>query len=184
VLRRSGSLLFEPSAVSGEAVFNVSGEAARRMAGGETVELALDLFPSLSHDEVADWLHRVLGEGTRERAAQALDRMLPRRLAEAFLRELRVKPDARSMHLELRDRQQLLERMKASRLSVVRTGAWVQAESGTGGIGVREVNPRTMESRVVPGLYFAGGILDVSADWGGFEQHFALASGLLAGRHA
>jgi predicted Rossmann fold flavoprotein len=184
VLERTGSMLFDGAQVSGQVIFNVSGEVTRRIIGGEPVALLLDFYPTLSREEVAQWLHRVLGEGTRERAAFALDRMIPQRLAEAFLRDLKMKPDARAMRLELRDRVTLLERMTATRLTVGGPGQWDSAEGSTGGVNVREVSPRTFESRVRPGLFFTGGMLDVSGDWGGFEQHFALASGMLAGRHA
>jgi predicted Rossmann fold flavoprotein len=181
VLERTGSMLFDGAQVSGEVIFNVSGEVTRRIVGGEPVALLLNFYPTLSREEVAQWLHRVLGEGTRERAAFALDRMIPQRLAEAFLRDLKMKPDARAMRLELRDRVTLLERMTATRLTVGGPGQWDSAEGSTGGVNVREVSPRTFESRVRPGLFFTGGMLDVSGDWGGFEQHFALASGWLGG---
>jgi hypothetical protein len=184
VLERVGSMLFDGAQICGEVIFNVSGEVTRRIVGGEQVVLAVNFYPTLSRDEVAQWMHRVLGEGTRERAAFALDRMLPQRLAEAFLRDLKLKPDARAMRLELRDRETLLERMTATRLTIGGPGQWDSAEGATGGVNVREVSPRTFESRVRPGLFIVGGMLRVSADWGGFAQHFALASGFLAGRHA
>ena len=55
------------------------------------------------------------------------------------------------------------------------------AEGVTGGVNLREIDPRTFQSRLSPGLYVVGQLLDISADWGGFEQHFALASGFVAG---
>jgi hypothetical protein len=132
-------------------------------------------------EEVEQWLHRTLGGATRERAASALDAMLPQRLAEVFLRDLKVKPNARSRDLEKPDREGLFERMKATRLTVTGTGGMDVAEGVTGGVTVRQVDPRTFESKVQPGLFIVGGMLDISADWGGFEQHFALASGWVAG---
>ncbi|MBX3460901.1 MAG: aminoacetone oxidase family FAD-binding enzyme [Planctomycetes bacterium] len=174
---REGSLLFQDGAVSGEVVFNLSGLAA----GMRDLELELDFYPEQSQEDVAEWLYRALGGGTREFAPAALDRMLPQRLAEAFLRILGVKANARAMHLELKDRQGLLKLMTALRLSI--TGAR-DPETRFGGASVRQVDPRTFASRVTPGLYLAGEILDVQPDWGGFGAHFALASGQMAGRHA
>ncbi len=180
VLRREGSMLFTLRGLSGQVIFNISGEVAQRQAAGERLALRVDFFPAQSRDEVGQWLHRTLGEGTRERALDALDRMLPWRLAEVLLRPRKLKPGARSMHLELRDREFLLEQMTATRLTIDSV-LQETAESNTGGVNLREVNPRTMESRLVPGTYVTGGALDLAADWGGIEQHFELASGWLAG---
>lgn len=180
LLSREGSLLFAPEGLSGEVIFNISGEVAQRLSRGEALSLRVNFFPGMDAADVSEWMFRILGEGTRQRAATALDRMIPARLAQALLDELKVKPGARSMHLELPDREGLLANMLGARLEVTGTGDG--AESALGGVSVREVDPRTFVSGRVPGLSVVGSLLDVSADWGGFEQHFSLASGYLAGR--
>jgi predicted Rossmann fold flavoprotein len=182
VLEREGSLLFTPGGLSGEVVLNVSGEASQRLAKGEKLALQICFFPGMDEADVSEWMFRVLGEHTRMKAVEALDRMLPARLAAALLRLLKVKPTARSMHIEQRQREGLLARMLATRLELSGTAGMQAAESKRGGVAVREVNPRTFASRVCPGLFIAGSLLDVSADWGGFEQHFSLACGYLAGK--
>jgi predicted Rossmann fold flavoprotein len=181
VAATEGSVLFTHSGLTGEAVFNLSGEVAPRMLAGEALTLELNFHPDLTRDEVAEWMHRVLGERTRERAVRALDHMVPAPLVRAMLHDLKVKPHARAMHLERPQRDTLLEWFTAARLQVTGVLDARAAEAVTGGVPVREVNPRTMESRCTPGLYVAGGMLDVRADWGGHGQHFAFASGLLAG---
>ncbi len=184
VTEREGSMQFTADGLAGEVIFNISAEAARRHAEHEALELLINFFPGQTPAEVTKWMHHTLGEATRERADYALDRMLPMRLALVFLRQLKVKPDARSMHLEKADREGLLQRMTATRLRITGTAGPQTAESTSGGVSVREVDPRTFASRLQPGLFIVGGLLDVSADWGGFEQHFALASGWVAGHGA
>jgi predicted flavoprotein YhiN len=98
-----------------------------------------------------------------------------------LLKHQKVKPGARVMQLDERQRKGLLREMVLTPLTVTDTLGVRAAESVSGGVNVRDVDPRTCQSRVVPGLYIVGRVLDVSADWGGFEQHFALASGRLAG---
>lgn len=178
VLREStGSMLFTSGALTGEAVFNISAE----VTGHEGLELSVNFHPGMEPDDVAEWLRRVLGERTRERVEGAIDYIVPQRLGEVFLRRQKIKPGTRVMQLTERQREGLLHDMLDTRLQVTGTLGMRAAEGVTGGVNVREVDPRSLESKRTPGLYIIGRALDVSADWGGIEQHFALASGLLAG---
>lgn len=176
-ITRQGSMQFHPGALSGEVIYNLSGQ----LPGLRDPELEISFYPDLSDDDVAEWLHRTLGGATREFASTALDRMLPMPLAKAFLAQLNVKDNARAMHLELRDRQGLLKLMTSLRVPVVGT---LNPETRFGGVAVRQVDPRTFASRVTPGVFIVGEVLDIQPDWGGFGTHFALASGMLAGQHA
>lgn len=177
----TGSMLFTLSGLTGEAVFNLSHAIEPALARGAELELAINFFPSLRPEEVGLWLFRVFGERTREAAHEAIDHILPRSLGAALLARQKVKRGARVMQLSERQREALLGEMLDTRLKLRGTLGLRAAEGVTGGVSLREVNPRSLESRLVPGLYIAGQLLDISADWGGFEQHFALAAGLLAG---
>lgn len=176
-ITRHGSMQFQAGALTGEVIYNLSGH----LSGLREPELEVNFYPDLSDEDVAEWLHRTLGGATREFAPAALDRMLPMPLAKAFLAQLNVKDNARAMHLELRDRQGLLKLMTGLRVPVTGT---LNPETRFGGVAVRQVDPRTFASRVTRGLFIAGEVLDIQPDWGGFGTHFALASGMLAGRHA
>jgi predicted Rossmann fold flavoprotein len=170
-----GSMLFTAAGLTGEAVFNVS-----RLARPGT-ELTVNFFPNMEVADVRQWLHRVFGERTREVAEHAIDYILPAALGRQLLARQRIKPTARVRELDERVREGLLAEMTGVKLTVRDTLGWRAAESAAGGVNVREIDPRTYQSRLVPGLYIVGRVLDVNADWGGFEQHFALASGFLAG---
>src|SRR5690606_1226363 len=132
-------------------------------------------------EEVAQWLHRVFGERTREPANRAIDYIVPGSLGGVLLARQKLKSGARVMQMSEDQRTGRVTEMVATRWHVTGTLGMNAAESCIGGVHVREIDPRTYQSRLVPGLYVVGRLLDVSADWGGFEQHFSLASGRLAG---
>lgn len=175
----TGSMLFTRAGLTGEAVFNISRQVEPNLGRG--VELQVNFHPGMEFDDVAQWLHRVFGERTREPSDRAIDFILPASLGGVFLAHQKVKPGARVMQLHERQRQGLLKEMTDTRLTVTGTLGMRAAESCTGGVQLRQVDPRTFRSKLVPGLYVVGRLLDISADWGGFEQHFSLASGRAAG---
>ena len=177
----TGSMLFTSGALTGEAVFNISLEVEPALADGHELELAINFHPGMAREDVAEWLRRVFGERSRERAEQALDHVVPRKLAVVLLERQKVKRGARVMQLTESQREGLLREMIDMRLTVTGTLGMPAAESASGGVNVREIDPRTFESRKTPGLYVVGHVLDINGDWGGFEQHFALAGGRLAG---
>lgn len=178
----TGSMLFTSGALTGEAVFNVSYEVEPALARGEELELSVNFHPGMDAGDVAEWLRRVFGERTREPVDRAIDHVVPASLGAALLRRQKVKRGARVMQLNEAQRQGLLREMIDTRLRVTGTLGMRAAEGVTGGVNVREIDPRTFESKRTSGLYVVGRALDISADWGGFEQHFALASGWVAGR--
>lgn len=177
----TGSMLFTRSGLTGEAAFNLSHAIEPALARGADLELAVNFFPGMRDEEVDRWLFRVFGERTREAVHEAIDHILPRRLGAALLAHQKVKRGSRVMQLDERQRANLLQEMLDTRLRVRGTLGMRAAEGVTGGVNLREIDPRTFQSRLSPGLYVVGQLLDISADWGGFEQHFALASGFVAG---
>lgn len=184
VATSTGSMLFTQGAVTGQAVFNLTCAGAEALNTGKADTLVVDFFPELQQADVAEWLYRTLGGHTQILAAEALDDMLPRQLGDRLLARLNVKRNARSRDIELRQRESLVAEMTGLRVAIDGTLGMHAAEAATGGVSLREINPRTMESRLVPGLYIVGQMLDINANWGGFLQHFSLASGLLAGQAA
>jgi predicted Rossmann fold flavoprotein len=179
-----GPLLFTRAGLTVQAAFDISRLVGPALAEGRRQELLVNFFPEQSRDEVEQWLFRTLGGQTRVRAVEALEPILPPPLAAAFLARQKIKPGARVDRLEQTHRKGLMDDMLGLRLAITGTLGFEAAEDFTGGVNVREIDPRTFASRVAPGLYVIGRMLDIDADWGGFRQHFALASGMLAGGHA
>lgn len=155
--------------------FGLSGPAALRLSsfvkGGETIYL--DLLPQMSKQDLADFL-----EENREKSLKnALKASLPERLAEFFVQGFPEKVK----QLTPTQKEELLSIIKG--LTIPVTGKMSLAKSFVtkGGVSLKEINPKTLESKLVPGLHFAGEVLDINAHTGGFNITVALCTGWVAG---
>jgi len=105
-------------------------------------------------------------------------------VGDAMLKLAGIDPDKRIREIQHRGRAKLAELLSRCALPVTSTQGWPRAEVMRGGVDVRKINPKTMESRIVPGLFICGEMLDIDADVGGFNFQFAFASGKAAGKAA
>lgn len=155
--------------------FGLSGPAALRLSSfvkdGETIYL--DLLPQMSKQDLADFL-----EENREKSLKnALKASLPERLAEFFVQGFPEKVK----QLTDRERNQLIRSIKALKISVTGKMSLAKSFVTKGGVSLKEINPKTLESKLVPGLHFAGEVLDINAHTGGFNITVALCTGWVAG---
>ena len=155
--------------------FGLSGPAALRLSsfvkGGETIYL--DLLPQMSKQDLADFL-----EENREKSLKnCLKTLLPERLADFFAQPFPEK----IKQLTPTQKEELLSIIKG--LTIPVTGKMSLAKSFVtkGGVSLKEINPKTLESKLVPGLHFAGEVLDINAHTGGFNITVALCTGWVAG---
>ena len=155
--------------------FGLSGPAVLRLSsfvkGGETIYL--DLLPQMSKQDLADFL-----EENREKSLKnALKASLPERLAEFFVQGFPEKVK----QLTDKERNQLIRSIKALKISVTGKMSLAKSFVTKGGVSLKEINPKTLESKLVPGLHFAGEVLDINAHTGGFNITVALCTGWVAG---
>lgn len=155
--------------------FGLSGPAALRLSsfvkGGETIYL--DLLPQMSKQDLADFL-----EENREKSLKnALKASLPERLAEFFVQGFPEKVK----QLTDKERNQLIRSIKALKISVTGKMSLAKSFVTKGGVSLKEINPKTLESKLIPGLHFAGEVLDINAHTGGFNITVALCTGWVAG---
>ena len=155
--------------------FGLSGPAALRMSsfvkGGEV--LSLDTLPQLSENELTEFL-----EENREKSLKnALKTLLPERLAEFFVQGFPEKVK----QLTEKERNQLIRSIKALKIPVTGKMSLAKSFVTKGGVSLKEINPKTLESKLVPGLHFAGEVLDINAHTGGFNITSALCTGWVAG---
>ena len=155
--------------------FGLSGPAALRLSsfvkGGETIYL--DLLPQMSKQDLADFL-----EENREKSLKnALKASLPERLAEFFVQGFPEKVK----QLMDKERNQLIRSIKALKIPVTGKMSLAKSFVTKGGVSLKEINPKTLESKLVPGLHFAGEVLDINAHTGGFNITVALCTGWAAG---
>ncbi|WP_117276545.1 NAD(P)/FAD-dependent oxidoreductase [Streptococcus intermedius] len=155
--------------------FGLSGPAALRMSsfvkGGEV--LSLDALPQLSENELTEFL-----EENREKSLKnALKTLLPERLAEFFVQGFPEKVK----QLTDKERNQLVRSIKDLKIPVTGKMSLAKSFVTKGGVSLKEINPKTLESKLVPGLHFAGEVLDINAHTGGFNITSALCTGWVAG---
>lgn len=155
--------------------FGLSGPAALRMSsfvkGGEV--LSLDALPQLSESELTEFL-----EENREKSLKnALKTLLPERLAEFFVQGFPEKVK----QLTDKERNQLVRSIKDLKIPVTGKMSLAKSFVTKGGVSLKEINPKTLESKLIPGLHFAGEVLDINAHTGGFNITSALCTGWVAG---
>jgi len=176
-----GSFLFTHFGLSGPAVLNVS----RAVSGhGDRKRLLLecDFLPAMNDPQCADDLQRRLSSLGKRQLLSVLAEMAPQRLAETFCTLSGIGPQLRAAEVPKPGRQQLLAWLKHAPVRVTGTLGFEKAEVTAGGVALDEVDPRTMHSRRVPGLYLAGEVLDIDGPIGGYNFQAAFSTGYLAGQ--
>jgi len=168
-------LLFTHRGFSGPAVLNISHVFTRPRPGPRPVILAR--WGAL---ERGDW-ERAFNVGGRSQVATVMRRELPERLAVALLEEAGAPPDRTLAQLRREERESLLTALTALPLPITGDEGYRKAEVTGGGVALSEIDPVTMESRRTPGLFLCGEVLDAFGPIGGFNFHWAWATGRAAG---
>lgn len=186
VLRQeAGEILFTDNGVSGPPVLQLSRTAAVALRKNRAPRIVLDMFPGLSLEELDTALANRFRRQGHKSLAMGLVGLLNKRLIPLLLAEAGILDTSLSCGaLPAQARQRFAALLKNWSFPVVGTQPWPQAQVTAGGIALEEVDPTTLESRLVPGLYFCGEILDVDGDCGGFNLQWAWSSGWLAGQSA
>ncbi|MCO6454592.1 MAG: NAD(P)/FAD-dependent oxidoreductase [Pirellulaceae bacterium] len=174
---RRGSFLFTHFGLSGPAVMDVSREVTARL-GQESLALVCDFLPEQSEEQV---LARLRAAEGKMQVARILADWLPRRLVDALLAVAGVPLERKLAELSRAERQSLLRGLKASDVPLHGSLGFKKAEVTAGGVSPREVDSRTMQSKLVPNLYLAGEILDLDGPIGGYNFQAAFSTGWLAG---
>jgi predicted Rossmann fold flavoprotein len=180
ITEREGDLLFTNYGISGLAILDLSREVSTRLAAFNYCELSLDLIPELSKEKLTKLLLARIVKGSEKPVELWLQGVLHKKLVKVILEQSRCKSRAES-DLNRKEINKLVHSIKNLKLSINDTKGFKGAEVSTGGVDTAEVDAHTMASKLVPGLYFAGEILDVDGDRGGFNFHFAWVGGLRAG---
>jgi predicted Rossmann fold flavoprotein len=180
--QRREAILFAHFGLSGPAILDVSGAAARD-AGTQPLELRLDLFPTVSREGLDSHLQVVCRQGRRA-VATLLPAELPRRLADCLLPVASIPRERMGPDVSRDERHRLVAALKRLSMPIVGTLGFEKAEVTSGGVSLDEVDPRTLESRLVRGLHFAGEILDLDGLIGGYNFQSAWSTGWLAGESA
>ncbi len=175
-----GAMLFAHFGVTGPAVMDVS-HAVSGFPEPSTLVLRCDLLPEVNGSELEARLAQAAAAEGKRRAAALVQPWLPRRVAETLLALIGTPPDRPAGEFSKLDRRRLAQTVKRLDVPISGTMGFRKAELTAGGVALEEVDSRTMRSRIVPNLYFAGEILDLNGPVGGYNFQAAFSTGWLAG---
>ena len=176
-----GEMLFTHFGVSGPLIIELSSHMPEDFSG---VQVTLDMKPGLTPEQVDLRLQREFAENVRKQLSSVLVTLMPARMGPVFAQLCGLSPEQPINQITREQRAAIAKNLKALPLPVTGTRPIEEAIVTRGGVEVREVNPGTMMSKLAPGLFFAGEVLDVDAHTGGFNLQIAFSTGALAGRSA
>jgi predicted Rossmann fold flavoprotein len=179
-----GEMLFTHFGVSGPLVLSQSRQAVDALQRGQEVTLCIDLKPALDERKLDARLLRDLDTHGKRQFRTLLKDLLPQKLIPVCIDLTGIPPHKVAHQITAQERQRLRRWLKDFRLEVTGHRSFAEAIITAGGVDTRQVDPRTMASRLVKGLYFAGEVLDVDADTGGYNLQAAFSTGWVAGRAA
>ncbi len=183
IARRFGEMLFTHFGVSGPIILTLSAQAVDRLDQGK-LELSIDLKPALSDEQLDRRLQRDFDRFGKRAFRNILKELLPRKMIALFVRLTGIPPDKPGHQITAAERRRLFNLLRDFRLTIVGHRPIAEAIVTAGGVSTQEVDPRTMESRLVRGLYFCGEVLDINADTGGYNLQAAFSTGYVAGQAA
>ena len=181
ITEKKGDLLFTNYGISGLAILDLSREVSTRLANFDYCELSLDLMPEYSKEKLTNLLLARIQKESEKPLALWLQGVINKKLIAIILEQSKCKVRTEDA-LNRKEINKLVHTIKNLKLSVNDTKGFKGAEVATGGIDTSEITPQTMESQVVDNLFFAGEILDVDGDRGGFNFHWAWVTGLRVGK--
>lgn len=181
--RDFGEMLFTHFGVSGPVLLSASSYIAKRLKKGN-VTLSIDLKPALSAEQLDARILRDFDEAKNRQYKNALNHLLPSKLIPVMIERSGISPEKQVNEITREERKRLAEAVKSFTLTINGLRGFNEAIITQGGITVKEVNPSTMESKLLKKLYFAGEVLDLDAVTGGFNLQIAWSTGVLAGRSA
>ena len=179
-----GEMTFAEDGSDGPIVLSASRQVSRMLNNGETLTAHIDLKPALDADTLDRRLIADLNDNGTRLFHDALRMWLPAELVQLALDRLHIEYYKRLHQINGNERRRLLQFLKNVEFTLCGTGEYDTAVVTQGGVNIKEINPKTMESKLVPGLYFAGEVLDLDADTGGYNLQIAFSTGYAAGRAA
>jgi len=178
-----GEMLFTHFGVTGPLMLTASSIYQKYKDKGEAT-VAIDLKPGLSKEQLDDRLIREFEKHNNKHYKNSLDELLPQKMIPVIIELSGIRADKKCNEISKEERTRLCELLKHLEIHITGTRPFAEAIITQGGVSVKQVNPATMESKVVEGLYFAGEILDLDAFTGGFNLQIAWSTGALAGYSA
>lgn len=177
-----GEMLFTHFGVSGPTVLSASSYAAK-LIKQKPLQLTIDFKPALDTEQLDERILRDFEEVKNKSFKNSLDKLLPKKLIPVMVSLSKIDPDKKVNEVTKQERQGLVHLLKNFTMTLTGLRGFQEAIITQGGVSVKEVNPATMESKLVKGVFFAGEVLDVDAVTGGFNLQIAWSTAYAAAQH-
>ena len=181
-----GEMIFTHFGVSGPTILSSSAHLVRyknidRLFHEKKIILKIDLKPALDEKKLNDRILRDFEEIKNKQFKNSLDKLLPQKLIPVIIKRSQIDPNKKVNEITKKEREQLIKEIKGFEIIIKGFRPIEEAIITSGGINIKEINPKTMESKKVKGLHFAGEIIDVDSYTGGFNLQIAYSTGYVAG---
>ena len=181
-----GGMLFTHFGVSGPTILSASTHLVKYkniedLLKNKSIQLVIDLKPALTEEKLNARLLRDFNELKNKKFKNSLDGLLPQKLIPIIIKALKINPEKQVNEVTKEERLTIVKILKEFKITIKDFRPIEDAIITSGGINIKEVNPKTMESKLVKGLYFPGEILDVYGYTGGFNLQIAYSTGYTAG---
>ena len=181
-----GEMLFTHFGVSGPVILSASAHLLRYKKIDELLKagkiiLSIDLKPALSKEKLDERVLRDFKEEKNKEFKNSLDKLLPKKMIDVVIQLSEINPEKRVNEITKSERENLVKVLKGLEIEISGFRPIEEAIITSGGINIKEINPKTMESKLIHGLFFAGEIIDVDAYTGGFNLQIAYSTGYTAG---
>lgn len=183
-----GEMIFTHFGISGSTILSGSAHLVRykeidNLMKEQKIKLQIDLKPALTEEQLDERILRDFKEFKNKQFKHALDKLLPQKMIPIVIEKTKINEEKRVNEITKEERRNLVKVLKKFELTIKDFRPVEEAIITSGGINIKEINPKTMESKLVKGLYFAGEIIDVDSYTGGFNLQIAYSTGYTAGMH-
>ena len=182
-----GEMLFTHFGVSGPVILSGSAHLVRyknidELLKNKKIKLSIDLKPALTEEKLNDRILRDFEDFKNKNFKNSLDKLLPQKLIPVIIERSGINPDKQVNSITKQERMKIVKLLKEFEVTLKNFRRIEDGIITAGGVSIKEVNPKTMESKLISGLYFAGEILDVDSYTGGFNLQIAYSTGFVAGK--
>lgn len=180
IFQQQGELLFTHFGISGPLALSASSYINKY--NKNDISLYLDLKPALSEEQLSDRILRDFIKYKNKDLQNSLNDLLPKSLIKPIIFLSGISPNKKNSVITKEERKRLVNALKNIKFTIQKQASVEESIVTSGGVSVKEINPKTMESKLVKGLYFAGEVIDVDALTGGYNLQIAFATGFVAGK--
>lgn len=182
-----GEMIFTHFGISGPIILSSSAHLIRypnlkELLEDKKIKIYVDLKPALSEEKLEERILRDFNELKNKQYKNSLDKLLPQKMIEYVIKKSEINPEKRVNEITREERRKLVHLLKNMEFDIKGFRPIEEAIITSGGINIKEINPKTLESKIIKGLYFAGEIIDVDAYTGGFNLQIAYSTGYVAGQ--